>query len=88
MNQEDSYAIPTLPFGNTLSDATNMILLNAPIGYLLYEKGVNNRTQYMKNKSSLTWKNCEVQPILVQFSISIPPENVKLPNIFWRSQGV
>ena len=28
------------------------------------------------------------QSILVQLSISIPPENVRKPKIFWRFQGI
>ena len=71
----------------SLFDATFMILLNAPIGYLLYEKEFDNQTQYMKNKSSFTWINCEVQPILAQFSISIPPEIVRKPKIFLTLSG-
>ena len=63
-----------------LSEKTNNVFNT--LRQLIYSVVIDRKIVFHKLKC-----NCS-EPILVQCHISIPPENVKKPLVFWRFQRV
>ena len=62
--------------------------------YWLFKQATSLHVCYSFTKTNFNWSSLSLEnvfgkydPILAQCSISIPPENVTKPKIFWRVQG-